>query len=138
MPAAGRTVPAWQVEPVQLAVKMGCTCPESVDAGPHVVHAPPEHVEPAAQVIAQLPQWLGSVAVSTQVEPHSVRPELHVHIEDAQVVPDGQLIPQAPQFVALLDVSTQVPPQSVKPVGQTHALALQTFPPEHTVVQEPQ
>jgi hypothetical protein len=60
----------------------------------------------AAHTVAQLPQWLRSVAVLTHVVPQSVRPAGHAQRPAAQVVPAGQRVPQAPQLLESVAVLT--------------------------------
>jgi hypothetical protein len=69
---------------------------------------PPEQTRPLAQAFPHPPQWVASLVVSTQVEPHSVRPAwLQVHWLAVHDVAAGHALPQAPQLFESLVVSTQ-------------------------------
>jgi hypothetical protein len=92
-------------------------------AVPHRV-CPPEQLElqasllqtcPAAQVVAQLPQWVASD--ETQLPLQSI-PDWHWQVPAWQVCPVEQGMPQPPQLIGSAVTSTQVSPQGVWPATQ--------------------
>jgi hypothetical protein len=106
---------------------------------------PPAHAGVAfgsVHASPQPPQFAASLAMSTQVPSHSVRPGPQVVLQTPllQVVPAGQTMPQAPQFALSVAVSTQRPPQSVLPAGQvvTQVPMLQTCPGAQALSHMPQ
>jgi len=76
-----------------------------------------EQTSPAAQVVPQAPQFLGSLTVSTQAAPHLVAPpaQLMAHWPMEQTSPAAQAVLQAPQFLGSLAVSTHAVPHIVTP-----------------------
>jgi hypothetical protein len=84
------------------------------------MHALAKQLSPAAHAVAQAPQLLVSVVVSTQVPPQLTVGALQgeTHTPMAQSSPVAHAIPQAPQLAGSLAVSTQVEPQRVSPLPQ--------------------
>jgi len=60
------------------------------------VQTPFRHMSPALQALLHLPQFLSSVAKSTQIPPQSLVPvgQLSRHTPPWQVCPLGQIVPQ--------------------------------------------
>jgi hypothetical protein len=93
---ASQVVPLLQ-HPLQLELVLQTQCP-------------PEQVVPGAHWVVQLPQWLLSVSVFTQLDPHSVgvgaeHPEVHEYmlpLPEQAGVPPWHVAPQAPQLLAVL------------------------------------
>ena len=123
---------AWQQVPPQVSV---------VHAAWHV---PAEQACPAEQVVAQDPQWAGSVCRFTQVVPQRVKPAAQVgwQVPDAQVWPAAQVVPQDPQFRGSLETSVQTVaapvPQTCFGERQVHVDDEQTSPAMQTFPQDPQ
>jgi hypothetical protein len=98
-----------------------------------VGHAPP-----------QLPQFAGSVVVSTQTPPQSVRPAGQLHVLDWQVRPPVQMLPHEPQLLLSLVTSMQVVimPAVQSMLGAPHAgrqwPAMHCCPIGHAVPHMPQ
>jgi hypothetical protein len=96
--------------------------PHGVCPAPQLlVHPVAPQTSPGAQTVAQLPQWAGSEAVSTQTSPQRTRvpshtkshvPALHVGTANAGAV---QGTPQALQLPGSVWRSRQTLPQSVSP-----------------------
>src|SRR5687767_1088717 len=89
-----------------------------VPAGQLAMHVDAPQTSPAAQTVVHIPQWVGSLVISTQTPPQSVSPPGHAHIPARHSIPPEQTTPQAPQLVSSLSRLTQVPPQSVRPPRQ--------------------
>ncbi len=92
---------------------------------------PPEHEFAWQTARPQLPQLLGSRAVSTQSAPQriTVAGPVHEHTPPAPQVPAGpQSLAQEPQWRGSVARLTQLPPHIVLPPGQTHAPAVQVWP----------
>jgi len=82
-------------------------------------HAPEMHDPPPPQARSQLPQWFGSVAVSTHSSPQLVCPgaaQLQARLR--QVWPAPHRFPQPPQFATSLRRSAHVSPQASRPTPQ--------------------
>lgn len=117
---------------------------------------------PSAQLTEHLPQFRGSVSVSTQMPsqqvlpgwqqmlPHASHPAGQVQMPSLQSMPPVQGVSQSPQFSRSVFVSTQMPlqhfllrsqqvlPQVASPDGQTHLPSSQTLIPAQAVLQSPQ
>lgn len=96
-------------------------CPaQAVVPGAWHVHFPPWHVSAAEQAVVQLPQWVRSVALSTQLAPQANRPTAHVdmHVAFEQVWPDSQAWAHAPQLAESVVKSVHAVPHSVIPAVQ--------------------
>jgi hypothetical protein len=102
-----------------------------------LLHRPFAHTWPAAQDVVQLPQWRGSLRVSTQPLVHKVVPERHVHRPPAQLSRAPQLRPQVPQLLGSELGSTHSPQSSSEP-EQSHFPALQLAFDSHATAQAPQ
>ena len=79
--------------------------PQSVcPLGQVVVQAPLTQVWPVVQAFPQLPQFFGSVEVSTHLPEHEVCVPLQVlwHVPAEQAVPLAHTLPQAPQSFAFV------------------------------------
>ncbi len=81
--------------------------PQRVRPGPHVAHTPATHVPPGPQFEMQVPQFVGSVAVSTQRPPHAVWEPGQVQMPATQFVPPAQVVWHVPQFMGSVCASTQ-------------------------------
>jgi hypothetical protein len=96
----------------------------------------------AGHTVPQAPQWLASVAVSTQDALHTVSPAMQVsrHIPRSQSCPLGHALSQPPQWALSLWRSRQAPPHSVCPVGHTRRQlpATQLRPAPQALPQAPQ
>lgn len=93
----------------------------------HVVH-----------VVPHAPQLVGSVRVSTQLPPQSVRPGPHEHVPETHAAVAGHLIPHAPQLRLSELTSTQRPPHDVVGGMHAHCPALQAADGGQIVPQPPQ
>jgi hypothetical protein len=104
----------------------------SVQVAPHItrgdaqvvppVHAPLEHVCPAAQRLPQPPQLVASERGSVHEPEHSMRGAVQpgmiaMHVPAVQV-PESQRLPQEPQLFASLRVSTQAPEHIMRGAAQ--------------------
>ena len=118
--------------------------------------APPQEERPAGQVswqaplaqvgdpvghaCAQLPQFCGSVIVSTHVPAQSVVPVGQPHLPSMHALPAPHAVPQPPQFSGSDLMSRQAPLQAIS--GGAHEPAHwpteQTWPAGHIVPQPPQ
>jgi hypothetical protein len=78
-----------------------------------VVHFPPAQTFPVGQLLAQVPQWFGSLFMSTQEPPHDVKPPRQVAAQRPDWQPTIAFIigmhaaPQAPQLALSFFGSTQ-------------------------------
>jgi hypothetical protein len=82
-------------------------------------HAPEMHDPPPPQTRSQLPQWFGSVAVSTHSAPQLVCPgAVQLQPPLRQVWPGPHRFPQPPQFAESLRRSAHVSPQASSPAPQ--------------------
>jgi len=131
-----QVVPDGQRTPRLQHVSPGCVQPVSAepeqqelsDAQPlgenwPQVHVPATHVSLAGQsTSSQQP------AVGTQVLPHDLVLDGHVHWPPTQMLPPEQAFPQAPQLAASVSVLTQALPHRVVPEGQTHLPRWQVAP----------
>jgi hypothetical protein len=92
--------------------------------------------------VPQVPQFLLSVAKSTHVLLHLLKPAAHAEaqVPPLQTSPAAQLVPQVPQLLGSTAVSRHVPEQSVSPVPQlvTHAPPVQISPVAQVLPQAPQ
>jgi len=90
------------------------------------------------QAVPHPAQFVLLVVVSTQLDPHSVRPlsQLEVQAPLLHTWPDWQTIEQLPQCVA--SDATQDPLQSISPDWHWHAPLWQTWPVEQGIPQPPQ
>jgi hypothetical protein len=123
-----------------VAVKIGCTCAAKEIPTPHA-QLPALHVEPLEHGRSHPPQWRGSVAGSTQVEPHTTSGLEHPHAPAEHASPGSHGMLQPPQCWLLVCVSTHDPLQSVVPAGQPvreQAPAAHTSPARHGRSQPPQ
>ncbi len=95
-------------------------------------HLPAAQRWPAAQALAQVPQWARLVWVSTQVPPQVLRPagQVTAQVPAEQTSPFLQALAQPPQLAASVLRLTQTPLQAVSRLWQesAHAPALQTSP----------
>jgi hypothetical protein len=73
-------------------------------------HVLPEQVVPGAHCVVQLPQWLSSLVVFTQLEPHSVgvgseHPDVQEYVlplPEQSGVPPWHIVPHMPQLLVVL------------------------------------
>ena len=81
------------------------------------MHALEMQLCPLVQVLAQEPQLLGSILVSTQVSPHFVVPPEHTSVQvlATHVLPLVQAASHAPQFAGSCVRSTHLVPHFVRP-----------------------
>jgi hypothetical protein len=70
---------------------------------------PLEHTCPASHAVAQVPQWLGSLATLAQTEPQSWVPPPHTvaQLPPSHASPFPHAFPHVPQFALSVDVSAQ-------------------------------
>lgn len=105
-------------------------------------HTPDEQTPKLlSQSFPHWPQWLRSVARSTQASPHWVRPGGHAQMPDWQYWPGPQSMPQPPQLSRLVEASRHTPSQAICPAGQAMVLqtpAWQTWLSRQLVPQAPQ
>jgi len=103
-------------------------------------HVPAVQVSPCGQALAQLPQWLGSVARSVHTVPHMTFPAGQVHAPLTHESPVGHALIHDPQWFGSFAVSTHPtsPPQLTSPAGQLHTPALKTAPGGHWLPHAPQ
>jgi hypothetical protein len=73
-------------------------------------HALCEQTWFVAHAVAQVPQWAGSVVVSTQTPPQSVCPPVQAQAPALHVCPPVQTFPQLPQLLGSFLVFTHAPP----------------------------
>jgi hypothetical protein len=98
-----------------------------------VVHLPPAHTFPVGQLLAQVPQWFGSLFMSTQEPPHDVKPPRQVAAQRPDWQPTIAFIigvhaaPQAPQLALSFSGSTQARPQATNPVSHFDVLEAPSF-----------
>jgi hypothetical protein len=74
------------------------------------------------------PQFDGSLAVLTQVDPHSICVVPQPQVPPEQLLPLGHTLPHAPQFDGSLPVSTHVEPHSRLPLGHAQTPATHDSP----------
>jgi hypothetical protein len=91
-------------------------------------------------VLPQVPQFFGSIAISTQASLQRAIPAGQVHVPWAQARPAGHAEPQVPQFVASFVKSTQPEPHFDSPIAQAawHAPFEQVSAVSQTCPHEPQ
>jgi hypothetical protein len=79
---------------------------------------------PAAQTVAQPPQFLPSLIGSTQVPPHSIWPrgQLVAQRPSTHAAPDGQTVAQSPQWPGSLVTSTHSTPQAMAGGAQSSSV----------------
>lgn len=77
----------------------------------------------ASHIVAQSPQWLGSVVVLTHAPPQFWVPavQVEVHLPPVQTSFCPQALPQAPQFEGSESVRMHAPPHIAKPTSQVAA-----------------
>jgi hypothetical protein len=92
---------------------------------------PPRHCSPPLQAVPHVPQFVRSDLVSTQLDPHFVRPGSQVVWQSPllQTSPPAvlQVFPQIPQFAGSVDVSVQVAPHVTE--GDVHGVTPPSLPP---------
>jgi len=71
------------------------------------VHTLATQLEPPAQTVPHVPQFVLLVVVSTHVPAHDVSPAGHRHKPAWQVVPPAQTVLHAPQLFGSVSRSTQ-------------------------------
>ncbi len=142
-----------QVEPLQLWVapqalpqlpqlswSLGTQAPlhSSVPVGQ--THLPVTQDCPAAQVVAQLPQWAGSFWRSAQAPLQSVSPlpQVVVQLPALQTALAAQVFPQAPQLLGSVCSLTQAPLHSCSGALQAHWELTHGWPGEQVLPQAPQ
>ena len=69
-----------------------------------------------------MPQFIGSLLVSTQAAPHIIWLLAQPQVPELHCCVAGQALLQLPQLATSLLVLTQVPLQNVSPVGQLSIL----------------
>ncbi len=75
--------------------------------GPQPTQAPDMQPSPLAHARPQLPQFLGSLLVFTQLPLHTVAPAGQLQLPPEQVVPPPQFLLQPPQLAGSVAVFTQ-------------------------------
>jgi hypothetical protein len=96
--------------------------PHAVCPDVHVtVHMPFEQSWPGPQTLLQLPQWFGSLVVSTQTPLQSLWPGGQTHMPPAQLAPVGHALPHLPQSALSVCRFTHWPLQLVSPVPHCEA-----------------
>ncbi len=66
---------------------------------PQLEHVPPPHVPSAPQLLRQVPQFVGSVRVSTHWPPHAVSPAGQLQTPATHVVAPAHCVWHVPQFM---------------------------------------
>lgn len=95
-----------------------------VPVGHEVTHRPVPQTVPVGHTVPHAPQFVGSLAVSVQLDPQSVRPSGHTQIDALHTRPPLQPRPQVPQLFGSVRRSTQSTPHATSPDAQlvVHAL----------------
>jgi hypothetical protein len=110
--------------------------------GQTTLHDPPEHVDPAGQMLPQPPQLEGSTCSSTHAPPQAVvpPPQIVKHAPAEQTSPSGHVVPHVPQLFGSVWVLAQMVPQSVVPPLHTmpHVPVEHTLPAGHGLLHFPQ
>jgi hypothetical protein len=99
-----------------------------VSSGLLHAHELEEHSCPTLQARLHTPQWSELVVVSTQVDPHGVRPSGQPHVPPLQTCAPGHAVSQARQWARSVWRLTHAEPQRESGAGHGSVSAMQLVP----------